>query len=210
MAISGKAYGDILDGVDREDKEDDRDRRKSTPPSLKMPNGVVLDQDRVQSLADDATEFAKILSRAVSTGGLDWSPIGRALFAKGGGPSVREAANLVLQQTLTSPSLEVLVHAANAAGEVEIADAAITRLIENGRPYGWARFHDGGSHYAVSRALRIAYPTDGRARALKLFVADYTGHGLRAREQIGYLDELLGEFLDELPLRSYGGTSKST
>ncbi|APO70071.1 AAA ATPase domain-containing protein (plasmid) [Rhizobium gallicum] len=200
VAISGNAYGDILDGVDREDKEDDCDRRKSTPPSLKMPNGVVLDQDRVQSLADDAKEFAKILSRAVSTGGLDWSPIVRALFAKGGGPSVREAANLVLQQTLTSPSLEVLVHAANAAGEVEIADAAITRLIENGRPYGWARFHDGGSRYAVSRALRIAYPTDGRARALKLFVADYTGHGLRAREQIGYLDELLGEFLDELPL----------
>ncbi|WFU51785.1 AAA family ATPase [Sinorhizobium terangae] len=200
VAISGKAYGDILDGVDREDEEDDRDRRKSMPPSLKMPNGVVLDQHRVQSLADDPKEFTKILPRAVSTEGLDWSAVVRALFAKGGGPSVREAANLVLQQSLTSPSLEVLVQEAKAAGEVEIADAAITRLIESGRPYGWARFHDGGSRYAASRALRVAYPTDGRGRALKLFVADYTGHGLRAREQVGYLDELLGEFLDELPL----------
>ncbi|WP_431673654.1 ATP-binding protein [Rhizobium leguminosarum] len=200
VAISGNAYGDVLDSVDREDKEDDRDRRQSTPPSLKMPNGVVLDQEKVRSLADDPKEFAKTLSRAVDTQGLDWSPIVLALFAKGGGPSVREAANLVLQQSLTSPSLEVLVHATKAAGEVEIADAAITRLIENGRPYGWARFHDGGSRFAVSRALRTAYPTDGRARALKLFVADYTGHGLRAKDQLGYLDELLGEFLDELPL----------
>jgi hypothetical protein len=200
VAISGKAYGDILDGVDREDKDDDRDRQKSTPPSLKMPNGVVL-QHKVQSLANDPKEFAKTLSRAVSAAGLDWSPIIRALFAKGGGSSVREAAKLILQQSLTSPSLEVLVHAAKAAGEVEIAEAAITRLIDNGRPYGWARFHDGGSRYAVSRALRIADPTDGRARALKLFVADYIGHGLRAREQVGYLDELLGEFLDELPLQ---------
>ncbi|MEJ5083878.1 hypothetical protein [Ochrobactrum sp. MYb379] len=201
VAISGKAYSDILDGVDQEDNDDDPDRQKSTPPSLRVLNGVVLHQHSVQSLANDPKEFARILSGAVSAEGLDWSPIVRALFAKGGGPIVREAANLILQQSLTSPSLEVLVHAAKAAGEIEITDAAISRLIENGRPYGWARFHDGGSRYAVSRALRIAHPTDGRARALKLFVADYTGHGLRAREQLGYLDELLAEFLDELPLQ---------
>lgn len=200
LAISGKAYSDVLDGVDREDEDDDSDRQESPSPSIKMSNGDVLDQDRLHLLADDPKEFAKVLSRAESAEGLEWPPIIRTLFAKGGGPSVREAAKILLQQTLTSPSLEVLTHQAMTAGEGDIADAAITRLIENGRPYGWARFYDGGSRYSVCRALRIAHPTDGRARALRLFVADYTGHGLRAKEQIGYLDELLGEFLDELPL----------
>jgi len=199
-AISGEAYREILDGDARPKEKVDPNPRKSSAPFLKIADGTVLDQQKIMTLADDPKEFARVLSQATSAGGADWSPILHALFARGQSPSVREAANHFLELSLTTSNLEVLVEAAVGAGEVEVADAAIRRLIEDGRPYGWARFHDGGSRYTVSRCLRTAHPRDGRARALKLFIADYTEHGLAAREQIGYLDELLGEFLEELPL----------
>lgn len=199
-AISGEAYREILDGDPRPKEKVDPNPRKSSAPFLKIADGTILDQQNILTLAGDPKELSRVLSQATSAEGFDWSPILRALFARGGSPSVREAATHILKLSLTASNLEVLVETAIGAGEVELADAAISRLIENGRPYGWARFHDGGSRYTVSRCLRIAHPRDGRARALKLFIADYTEHGLGAREQVSYLDELLGEFLEELPL----------
>lgn len=204
IAVSGSGYLDVLQGGEGTEDDDggqavaEPDER--SPPSLTLADGTVLSRDEVRALARRPQDLAKALVGSSATSGLDWTNIIGELFANGGNTTVRLAARLVLKQSLSIPTLEAFVRAATTAGETELADAAIAVMVANGRPYGWAKFYDGGSRYRVSRALRTAHPVDGRTRSLRLFVADYIEHGLSAKEQVLHLGELLEEFVEGIPL----------
>lgn len=203
-AISGKAYLEVLQGrpgpEDEEDRTSQIDPGGAPLPSMTLANGQILSQDDVNALARRPHEFAGILEEISNNNGLNWTVIIRELFSSGSNASVRRVVRLILGQSPTLPTLEALVEFAALAKDEELAEAAIDQIINSSRPYGWLRHYDGGSRYSASRALRLAYPSNGRARSLKLFISDYIGHGLVNREQIRYLDELLSEFLEELPL----------
>ncbi|WP_147403425.1 ATP-binding protein [Pseudomonas aeruginosa] len=199
-AQSGHLYLELLNGSKRESNTSEAESERDASPKLVQTNGAELSPQEVESLAGRPADFTSALAGAKASGRFDWQPTIKAVFGQSVSGAVRRAAQALLSMDLSNDELELFVRHAIATGERSLAEQATERVATRGKPYGWARFYDGGSRLSAARCFQLLDPEEGKDRALALFVDDFVSHRLSAADLVVDLDDLLLALTDRLPV----------
>jgi len=190
-AQSGQLYLELLNGSKGGSNTSEAVGERQESSKLVQSNGAELSLRELEIIAARPADLVTALTGAQASARFNWKPIIKAVLSQHGSGAVRRAAQALLNMGLSNDELELFVRQAMEAGERSLADQATERVATQGKPYGWARYYDGGSRLSAARCFQLLDPQNGADRALALFVEDFVDHRISSADLIVDLDNLL-------------------
>jgi hypothetical protein len=170
------------------------------PIGLTLSDRGHVSVDEILRHSRDPARFADLAKLATSAENLPWEDVLNAVLGGADGATLALVCAAIAH--LDPP---LYVHAWFAGRFAELgrhsdARTAVDRAWANSKPYGWAKYYDGGSRLVAADAAILVDGELGRKRVLEFLVRDYLEETRHPGTLLRYLDRLVGLLFSEPPM----------